>query len=220
MYRFVKILRLFIIVCIFGYIFSNFYKCKDIGAKTILKDVYSQNKDNYDDIKKKSKESYTFCKKNNFNQDFCILIDMKIPSGKNRMFVWDFKKDTIIRNALCAHGMGTGDLKSTEETPVFSNKDGSYCSSLGKYKLGVRSYSQWGINIHYKMHGLEPTNSNAYKRVIVLHSYTPVPDNEIAPKHLPMGWSLGCPVTSDPMMRYLDSKLKAQKRPTLLWIFY
>ena len=35
----------------------------------------------------------------------------------------------------------------------------SYCSSLGKYKVGIRSYSKWGINVHYKLHGLEATNN-------------------------------------------------------------
>jgi hypothetical protein len=51
--------------------------------------------------------------------------------------------------------------------PVYSNVVGSNCTSLGKYKIGKRSYSNWGINIHYKMHGLESSNSNAFKRHVV-----------------------------------------------------
>mgnify|MGYP001756098008 CR=1 FL=1 len=90
---------------------------------------------------------------------------------------------------------------STLSKPVFSNVEGSYCSSLGKYKVGIRSYSKWGINVHYKLHGLEVTNNNAFKRYIVLHSYTPMPEMEVYPLHLPLGISQGCPVISDEVMR-------------------
>lgn len=171
-------------------------------------------------LKVKAKEALTFCKENKMNTDFCILIDMKIHSGKNRMFVWNFKTNSVERAALCAHGVGRDDKKSTPLKPLFSNVDGSWLSSLGKYKLGDRSYSNWGINIHYKMHGLEETNSNAYKRIIVLHSYDPVEDKEIYPEHMRLGWSLGCPVTSNEMMTYLDKKLQNVKKPVLLWIYY
>ena len=97
--------------------------------------------------------------------------------------------------------------------------EGSYCSSLGKYKVGIRSYSKWGINVHYKLHGLESTNSNAFKRYIVLHSYTPVPTLEIYPMHLPLGISQGCPVICDDAMRKVDALLKVEKKPVLLWIY-
>lgn len=179
-----------------------------------------QDIDAHNRLKQKASEAITFCENNNYNTDFCILIDMRIHSGKNRMFVWSFKTKDIDRQALCAHGCGKGDKLSTEAKPVFSNTEGSLCSSLGKYKLGIRSYSQWGINVHYKMHGLEKTNSNAYKRIIVFHSHTPLPDKEIYPKHLPMGWSFGCPVTSNEMMKYMDKKLQNSKKPTLMWIYY
>lgn len=171
-------------------------------------------------LSEKSREAFAYCKDNNLNTDFCILIDMKIHSGKNRMFLWNFANDTIERSALCAHGIGKDNMRSTEETPIFSNIEGSYLSSLGKYKLGARSYSQYGINIHYKMHGLEKTNNNAFKRYIVLHSHQPVKDEEIYPNHMPLGWSQGCPVTSDAMMTYLDNKLQHIKKPVLLWIYY
>ncbi|MBF0575275.1 murein L,D-transpeptidase catalytic domain-containing protein [Dysgonomonas sp. GY617] len=171
-------------------------------------------------LEEKANEAMAFCEKNNYNTDFCVLIDMKIHSGRNRMFVWNFKTKSIDQKALCAHGCGKGENLSTGAKPVFSNTDGSLCSSVGKYKLGIRSYSQWGINVHYKMHGLEKTNNNAYKRIIVFHSHTPMPTKEIYPQHLPMGWSFGCPVTSDEMMRYMDKKLQTNKKPTLMWIYY
>jgi len=171
-------------------------------------------------IDEKAKEALLFCKANDYNTDFCILIDMKIHSGKYRMFVYDFNKQEVERKALCAHGCGKGDKKSTGDQPVFSNESGSLLTSLGKYKIGIRSYSQWGIHVHYKLHGLETSNSNAFKRIIVLHSHSPLPSVEIYPQHLPMGWSFGCPVTDVETMTCLDTKLKSAKKSVLLWIFY
>jgi hypothetical protein len=171
-------------------------------------------------IDEKANEALIFCETNNYNTDFCILIDMKIHSGKYRMFVYNFNNQEIERKALCAHGCGKDDKQSTGEQPLFSNEEGSFLTSLGKYKIGIRSYSQWGINVHYKLHGLETSNNNAYKRIIVLHSHSPVPSIEIYPFHMPMGWSLGCPVTDDETMTFLDAKLKNTKKPVLLWIFY
>lgn len=161
-------------------------------------------------------EAFKFCKKNGYDTTTCFFVDMSIHSGKNRFFVWDFTTKKIKYQGLCCHGMGKG---STTSTPVFSNESGSYCTSLGKYKIGIRSYSQWGIHVHYKMHGLESTNSNAYNRVVVLHSYYAVSEDEIYPFHLSMGWSLGCPVVSDGMMTNLDALLKKKTKPTLMWIY-
>ncbi len=160
-------------------------------------------------------EAYAFCKKNKLDTTLCIMVDMSIPSGKNRLFVYDFKQKKTIIAGLCAHGVGGG---STAAKPVFSNTIGSNCTSLGKYKVKNRSYSNWGINIHYKMYGLEKTNSNAFKRIIVLHSYTPVPNYEIYPQAL-FGQSAGCPVIADDQMTQIDRLLIKKKKPVLLWIY-
>ncbi|MDQ0969686.1 hypothetical protein QFZ20_005089 [Flavobacterium sp. W4I14] len=161
------------------------------------------------------KDALDFCKKNTMDTTIAIMVDMSIHSGKNRIFVYDFNKQEITIKGLCAHGVGAG---STPTKPVFSNKEGSYCTSLGKYKVKGRSYSNWGIKIHYKMYGLEKTNSNAFKRIVVLHSYTPVPNQEIYPQTL-FGQSAGCPVLSDSTMRKIDALLKTRKKSVLLWIY-
>ena len=54
---------------------------------------------------------------------------------------------------------------------------------------------------------------------IVLHSYTPLPETEVYPLHLPLGISQGCPVISDEVMRKVDGLLKAEKKPVLLWVY-
>jgi hypothetical protein len=167
-------------------------------------------------LSKKAIEAEAFCKKNKLNTGFCFLMDVSIHSGKARFFVYDFKTKAIAFSGLVCHGMGEG---STEEKPVYSNEVGSNCTSLGKYKTGKRAYSSWGINIHYKMHGLEKSNSNAFERIIVLHSYDPISETEIYPEHLPMGWSRGCPVVNNGLMKNIDKLLKKAKKSTLIWIF-
>ena len=157
-----------------------------------------------------------YCKSKGFSEQNCILVNFSIHSGKQRLFVWDFEKDTVLYSSLCAHGMGRS---STEEQPVYSNDEGSHCSSQGRYKIGVSSYSRYGTNVHYKLHGQDSTNNNAYKRIVVLHSHSPIPDKDIYPRHLPLGFSLGCPVISDAAMHKTDSLLKKVEKPVMLWIY-
>jgi hypothetical protein len=167
----------------------------------------------------KAKEALEYCKNQGFNTDFCILADMGIHSGKNRMFIWDFKNDSINKSGLCSHGCGDSQYSGdeTRTAAIFSNIPDSHLSSLGKYKIGKRGYSNWGINVNYKLHGLETTNKNAYERLIVLHSWESVSNIPIYPSGTPEGW--GCPAVSNDMMKILDKKLKATSKPVLLWVF-
>jgi hypothetical protein len=163
-------------------------------------------------------EALAFCKDNNFNDEYYFLVDMSIPSGSNRFLVYDFKKQKIIDKNLVTHGscdvLEPNDSKYI--TAKFSNLENSHCTSIGKFKIGKRDYSSWGINVKYWLHGLEPTNSNAEKRVVVLHSWKAVSDVEIYPADSPLSW--GCPAVSDNFMRKLDAKLQVAKKPVLLWI--
>jgi len=170
-------------------------------------------------FRKKAKEAKSFCEAQKLSTDMCLLIDYSIHSGKNRMVVWDFKADTIAHAALVSHGCGDqpwGKDRS-KAAPVFSNVNNSHCSSLGKYKIGARGYSQWGIKVNYLMHGLEATNSNALKREIVFHSWEAIADEEVYPDGTPEGW--GCPAVSNKFMTMVDSLLKAQQKPVLMWAF-
>jgi hypothetical protein len=170
-------------------------------------------------LKTKSNEALAFCKKKNYNIDFALFVDMSIHSGKNRLFVYDFKKDSIVLSGLCSHGCGEmawGEDQS-KTNPIFSNTPESHLSSLGKYKVGKRGWSNWGINVNYKLHGLEASNSNAYNRFIVLHSWDDVPETSIYPNGTPEGW--GCPAVSNNTMRKLDALLKKSSKPVLLWIY-
>ncbi|MES2513806.1 MAG: murein L,D-transpeptidase catalytic domain family protein [Bacteroidota bacterium] len=167
-------------------------------------------------LTKKATEAKAYCKKNKLNTDLCFLVDFSIHSGKKRFFIYDLKANVIIDSGLVCHGLGQN---STQQQAVYSNVVGSNCSSLGKYKIGKRAYSNWGINVHYKMHGLESSNSRAFQRQIVLHAYEYVPETEIYPSHLTLGWSQGCPVVANGLMTKIDKLLTKAKLPTLVWIF-
>lgn len=174
---------------------------------------------NLESIRSKARQSFEFCKTQNFNTDFCILIDMNVHSGIKRFFVWDFKKDKIVNKFLVGHGCGENpwSYDYSKETPAFSNIDGSHCSSLGKYKIGARADSDWGVKVKYVLHGLDSTNSNALKRYIVFHSWEAVSDDEVYPDGTPEGW--GCPTISNNSFKIIDPLLKASAKPVLMWIY-
>ncbi|OHT44263.1 murein L,D-transpeptidase catalytic domain-containing protein [Flavobacterium tructae] len=109
-----------------------------------------------------------------YNDRYAFFIDMKIPSGKNRFFIYDLKNNKIIDKGLVAHGLGSeteikGKLK-------FSNVPNSLSTSLGKYAVGEHYNGKFGKA--YKLYGLDPTNSNAFDRNIVFHYYFDVPYKE------------------------------------------
>jgi hypothetical protein len=170
-------------------------------------------------LKSKGKLALSYCKENGLNTDKCILIDLSIHSGKKRAFIWDFKTESVIAEGLCSHGCGSNSWSSTDtkEKPVLSNVPDSHCSSEGKYKVGRRGYSSWGIHVNYILYGLESTNSNAKKREIVLHSWDDVSETEVYPQGTPEGW--GCPAVSNSLMRDMDKMLK-ENTGCLLWIYY
>lgn len=170
-------------------------------------------------LHQKAAEAKKYCAIKKFNTSFCLLADLSTHSGKKRFFLYDFVKDTIASAGMVSHGCGFNPWNAdwSKTHPSFSNRDGSHCTSLGKYRIGERGGSQWGIGIKYLLYGLEASNKNALKRTIVLHSWERVPETEIYPDGTPEGW--GCPATSDGFMRILDKKLSASARPVLLWIY-
>lgn len=153
-----------------------------------------------------------FAKSKSYNSNLCFLVDMSIESGRNRFFVYDMKKDSILLSGLVAHG-SCDDGFSTE--PNFSNKVNSGCSSLGRFKVGNAYNGNFGIA--YKLHGLDSSNNNAFKRFVVLHSYECVPEQETYP--VPICNSRGCPMVSPGFMEKLKSVINKSNKPILLWIY-
>lgn len=181
----------------------------------------AQNKNHIDieSTKHKAMEAKTFCKMKSLNTNYCILIDMSLHSGVKRFMVWDFASDTILSCGLVSHGCcnnnWSGDDSKTDAQ--FSFVNGSHCTSPGKYKIGKREYSQWGINVKYMMHGLDQENKNAESRQIVFHSWNEVSETTVYPAGTPEGW--GCPAIADEYMKTIDALLQTEKTPVLMWIY-
>ena len=159
-----------------------------------------------------SNKAKLFCKQHGFNTTTCFLIDMSLPGGKNRFFVYDMQKDSVINNGIVAHGSCNDAFLAI---PKFSNKPGCGCSALGRYKIGYKYSGRFGMA--YKLYGMDSSNSNAFERNIVLHGYYQVPDKEVYP--LPVCNSLGCAMVSDNYLKILSAKIDTSAKPVLLWMF-
>ncbi|MBI1781248.1 MAG: murein L,D-transpeptidase catalytic domain family protein [Sphingobacteriales bacterium] len=163
-------------------------------------------------IRDKAEEAKKFIQQKNFNHTLCFLVDMKIESGKNRFFVYDFKRDSIISAGLVTHGSCN---ESWLNGRKFGNATGCGCTSLGKYKVGSSYNGRFGLA--FKLYGLDSSNSNAYNRFVVLHSHSCVPEGEVSPA--PICQSLGCPTVSPNYLKHLQKLIDNSNQPILLWIF-
>lgn len=173
---------------------------------------HSSNEGELSKLKQFAAQAKTFTAANGYNKKFCFLLDMGLGSGQNRFFVYDLTADTIMLAGLVAHGSCNENFRASAK---FSNVPGCGCSAKGKYKIGYKYAGRFGPA--YKLYGLDTTNSNAFDRYIVLHSYYMVPDRETSP--LPICNSLGCAMVSDNFIKQLGVKLDASKKPVLLWMF-
>lgn len=154
----------------------------------------------------------TYALQNNMSTEYCFLVDMSLPSGRNRFFIYDLKKNSVVHAGLVSHG-------SCNETfiarPKFSNESKSGCSSLGKYKVGEFYTGKYGKS--FRLHGLDNCNSNAYKRAVVIHGYHCVPDAEIYPRVLCN--SLGCVMVSYKFFDKISRIVGKAEKPIVLWVY-
>ena len=162
-------------------------------------------------LKKKSSEAMSFIKKNSYNESTCFFIDMTLPSGQNRFFVYDFVKDSVQRSGLVTHGRCN---EMWLEGRKYSNVPGCGCTSLGKYKIGNPYKGRFGLA--FKLYGLDKTNNNAFKRFVVLHSHECVPGTEVQDE---ICQSDGCPTVSPQFLQQLEPLISRSSKPVLLWIF-
>jgi len=159
-----------------------------------------------------SKKINDYALQNDMATEYCFLIDMSLPSGQNRFFIYDLKNNSIVNSGLVAHG-------SCNETflshPKFSNNTKSGCSSLGKFKVGEFYTGKYGRS--FRLYGLDNCNSNAYKRAVVIHGYDCVPDEEIYPRVLCN--SLGCVMVSYKFFDKISRIINKSEKPIVLWVY-
>lgn len=158
-------------------------------------------------------EIKNFVKGKNYNQDIAVFINFKEYSGKYRYFVYDLKNNKILQKAVVSHGSGS--VVQNSQSLKFSNTEGSYQSSLGKYEI-LNSYNG-KFGKAYRLNGLDAANSNAMQRAIVLHSLECVPDQEL---QIPTCLSLGCPMLSPNALMETAKYLDKSKRIIIMYAFY
>lgn len=123
----------------------------------------------------------------NKDRELLTLIDFTKPSIDERMVIIDMKQGKVLMKSLVAHGKNSGEMFATR----FSNREGSYMSSLGFYLTGETYRGSNGYSL--KLYGLEKgVNDKAFQRAIVLHG-ADYCDPCIAAKGQRLGRSLGCP---------------------------
>src|SRR5256885_1556855 len=95
----------FTIIILLASVWFFWYKPKFVlRDNKIYKTVIKKNSELFIKLQLKAKALDEFAAKNSFNIEVCFLIDMSIESGKNRFFVYDVKKNSIILSGLVAHG--------------------------------------------------------------------------------------------------------------------
>lgn len=166
---------------------------------------------------KEIKKIKDFAEANGYNQKIAFMVDYSIHSGSNRFFIVNLETSTISKRALVSHGSCKDDDRNDADIVTnFSNKSGSLCTTLGMSVMADRAYSKWGANYKYWIDGLEEGNKNMRSRVVVLHSWEGIPDEEIYPEAVAMSW--GCPTVSIAFLAELDKILK-QESNVLLYSF-
>lgn len=181
-----KIFFVFLVLLLFFIGYKILWKEEGKEEKTLVKEKIDPARIN--EVKKVIKGN------SKYNTKIAFFIDMKIPSGKNRFFVYDLKENKIIDKGLVAHGSGSE--TGTKGKLKFSNVPNSLSTSLGKYAIGNHYNGKFGKA--YKLYGLDKTNSNAFERDIVFHHYFDVPYKE---KDGYICNSYGCPMVNK---KYFD----------------
>jgi hypothetical protein len=201
-----------LIICIIAYFLYNTVYTKS-SSVNINKELKKESPENITikALYTKAVAANQFVKRNNYNQRICFLVDMKIRSGAERFFIYDLKNDSVLQSGVVTHGRCNERWLSGRK---YGNEPGCGCTSLGKYKIGNAYRGRFGLA--YKLHGLDSTNNNAFKRFVVLHAHDCVPDDEV--------WSDicqsdGCPTVSPGFLQELKAIINESKKPILLWIY-
>ena len=163
------------------------------------------------------KDAWTYCHEKGLNEDYCLFVDFSRPSGEDRIALYDFKTQSMVYAAPCAHGNGKS---NTAWRPKFSNEEGSHCSVTGHFKVGSEGYSP-AVGRHFKLDGLDVGNSNARQRHIYIHASKYVGIAAMFTAYLPLtDASQGCFTTSETMLKKIEMISQKSEKPLLLYAYY
>jgi len=130
------------------------------------------------------------------------VIDYSRPSTEPRLWVFDLARQKLLFEEWVAHGRNSGENLTTR----FSNRDGSYMTSLGGFAAQETYIGGNGYSL--RLRGLEPGfNDHARDRAIVMHG-APYVNPAAAKLQGRLGRSLGCPAVRPAVARQLIDSIR------------
>jgi len=135
-------------------------------------------------------------------RDFIGVADFSLPSRAPRFHLVNLA-DGSVQSHLVAHGRGS-DPSHTGWLERFSNEPRSNATSAGAYRTGSPYVGAHGQSM--RLEGLDPTNSNALTRAIVVHSAWYVNDEMIGHAGM-LGRSQGCFAVAGPSLPEIMTRL-------------
>lgn len=135
-------------------------------------------------------------------KDMITIIDFTKPSTEERLYVLDIKQRKLLFSSYVSHGRNSGENYATS----FSNKNGSFQSSLGFYVTGSTYYGKNGYSLI--LNGLEKNiNDRAKERAIVIHG-APYSNPSVINSLGRLGRSLGCPALPEALSKPIINTIK------------
>ena len=107
------------------------------------------------------------------NHSHFSFVDYRIPIHKERFFVYDLKEEKIIFSTFVGHAYKSGEYFPDDT----SNTPDTKKTSIGLFRVGKQYYGNFGKS--KRLHGLEKTNSNGYRRAIVAHSMSGIMPSDL-----------------------------------------
>lgn len=160
-----------------------------------------------------------YCSTHNLRTDHIIIVDFSIHSSRNRFFVINTAKRSVIIRSKCAAGSGTNKFNHLS----FSNRPGSNCSCIGHFAVIKEQPMPTRKVPSLVLNGLDSTNSNALKRGILIHpSKTVDAYTDSAQAVIPSDptVSSGCFSISSAAMAELKNIFSQSAKPMLLYAFH
>jgi L,D-transpeptidase catalytic domain len=136
------------------------------------------------------------------HRDLIGVVDFSLPSRAARFRVVNLATGHA-NSYLVAHGRGS-DPTHTGWLERFSNDPGSYATSSGAFRTGSLYVGAHGHSM--RLDGLDPTNSNAASRAIVVHGAWYVSETMIDHSGM-LGRSEGCFAVSNSSLGEIISAL-------------
>ena len=135
-------------------------------------------------------------------RDVIGVADFSLPSRAPRFHLVNLA-DGSVRSHLVAHGRGS-DPSHTGWLERFSNEPRSNATSAGAYRTGSLYVGAHGRSM--RLEGLDPTNSNALSRAIVVHGAWYVNEQVIGYSGV-LGRSQGCFAVADSSLPEIMARL-------------